>query len=189
MSKIRINRERSEKIRIAEKRKQNIKISYVILGVFVPVLIGVLVYFLWLRNEPQPENERRPMSGRGVLLTTENINEVRDQMDGMGPDSQYTVSMTTGWIFENAQTPSHTASVDNLATNSRTVFIEVTLRETGELVYISPYIPLGETLEGIALDEDISAGEHEAIVTFYLVDDDFEIITDVSVSVTLIINE
>jgi hypothetical protein len=102
-------------------------------------------------------------------------------------DSYYEVFMNTEWIFDTARTPSRNAIVSNSPSNSRTVFIEVVLAGTEQLVYSSPYIPLGGTLTNFALNANLPAGEHPAVVTYFLVDDAGTIITDVSVSVKLII--
>jgi hypothetical protein len=73
----------------------------------------------------------------------------------------------------------------NHPSNSRTVFFNVYLEETEELVYESPYIPVTAVHENFALDTEVLAGEHSARVVYFLVDDDYEIITDVSVLIRL----
>lgn len=164
----------------------------VVAVVIIAVLVGVIIYLL---NAPAPEPYGTPpetgrVSGvQGTVLTPENIEQVRAELERVEEeDLRYVVSMNSNWIFETALTPSENARVDNVERNSRTVFFDVLLRETGELVYTSPYLPLGSTLKGFSLTHDIGAGVHDALVVFYLVDDDYEIITDVTVTVTLTVN-
>ena len=185
----------SRKDGVKKKKKKKIEPTYVIIGVLAAVLIGVLAYFLLPGEDPQlaaplptPPSERPITGGRGTLLTVDNIEEVSDILSQPIEDAQYTVSMTREWIFDTARTPSRTASVDNLERNSRMVYFDLILSDTGELVYTSPYIPLGVTHDNFALDADLARGEYDATVTFFLVDDDFEVITDVSVTVQLTIN-
>jgi len=171
-----------------EKKKRKKRIL-IILGIVVLVaIIGLLIYFFWIKTDESDIGDDNVPRGQGLILNPDNIDEARRLMDGpASPDAQYTVSLTTHWVFETWNTPSHTASVDNLASNSRTVYFDVVLDETDELVYTSPFIPLGEVLEDFALDTYVPAGEHIATVTFVLVDDDHEFVADVSVSVTLTI--
>ena len=171
------------------------KRSYAAIAVLAAVAIGVTAWSLWPAGaeEPEPEPpappyERTTVGGRGTILTPDNIEEVEDMLSQPVQDAQYTVSMTRNWVFDTALTPSRNASVDNLERNTRTVYFDVILDETGEMVYTSPYIPRGYTLDDFALDVELDPGEHRATVTFFLVDDDYEVVADVSVSVTLTIN-
>lgn len=192
MTENRKNKERGDSIETTKnKKKRKLKPSYVVIAVLALALAGSLAYFLWPGEveEAPPANVRGTVPiGNSILLTPENLDEVRQQLAEPIPDAQYTVSMTTNWVFDNPRTPSRNASVDNLPSNSRTVYFDVILDDTGETVLSSPYIPLGGTFENFALDADLSAGVYDATVTFFLVDDDHEVITDVSVSVTLTIN-
>jgi hypothetical protein len=171
-----------------EKKKRKLKpIFWVIIALAVAVA-GTSTYFLWPETGVEVDIRERVPTGRGYLLTPDNIEEMRRMVEEHNPDAQFTVSMTTTWRFETALTPSRTAEVDNLATNSRTVYFDVILRDTNQLVYSSPYMPLGSTLDNFALDVNLAAGVYDAIARFSLVDDDYEFITDVSVAVRLVIN-
>ena len=179
-----------DKTRKSKKQKKKIQPTHVVIVTLGAALIGVLAFFLWPSAEelPAPPTERPIVGGRGTLLTPENIAEVREQFSGPLEDAQYTVSMTSNWEFETALSPSSNARVNNVERNTRTVYFDVTLRGTDELVYSSPYILLGGTVSNFALDKELEAGVHDAIVTFFLVDDDFEVVADVQVTVTLTIN-
>ena len=186
---------RDSKESSSKKQKNKLKPTHVIICVLSAALVCVLAYFLWPRAEPAPvpdlpppPTQRPTIGGRGTLLTPENVDEVRDILEQPVQDAQYTVSMTRNWVFDTALTPSRNASVDNLERNTRMVYFDVILKDTGQMVYSSPYIPLGLTHDNFALDEDLPAGVYEATITFFLVDDDYEYITDVSASVTLTIN-
>jgi hypothetical protein len=93
--------------------------------------------------------------------------------------------MNTDWDFQTSQTPSHNAYVENAPQNTRMVYFDVILDDTNELVYSSPFIPVGGKLEEFALDAKLSKGDYAATVIYHLVDDDHKEITTVSVSVNL----
>ena len=181
-------KERSEK-NSEEKKTRRLKPVHWVIIALVLVLGATITYFMWPEDEPVTIEDRgTALGGRGMVLTPDNIEEVTRLMNEPNPDAQFTVSMTTNWVFETSLTPSRTAIVNNRESNSRTVYFDVTLRDTGELVYSSPYIPLGGTLENFALDANLRAGVYDAIIHFFLVDDDNEVVADVMDTVTLTIN-
>ncbi|MDR1674285.1 MAG: hypothetical protein LBR54_02405 [Oscillospiraceae bacterium] len=170
--------------------------------------VGVLIY-LQLKNNSNIANnainansdliqrntedkpERPVLGGQGSVLTEENYEKVLEELNTPSPDKQYRVNMSSKFEFETWDTPSSTAFVRNREENSRTVCIDLYLTdedgELTELVYSSPYIPLGETLRNFALDSEVPAGQHKVMVVFTLVDDDFNKVTTLSVGTTLLI--
>jgi len=167
------------------KRKRKIKPVYIVVTILALAAIGIITYMLWPESKNESGSRETVTGGRGIILTADNIDEVRDIMNRPNPDAQFTVSMTTNWIFDTWDTPSQRASVSNLKYNPRTVYFDVTLNDTNELVYSSPYIPLGETLYNFALDTNPGIGTHNATVRYFLVDDDFQVVADLAVSVVL----
>jgi hypothetical protein len=127
--------------------------------------------------------------GRGIVALSGNIESVIDQLEEPVQDSYYITTMNPLWHFETWDTPSHNAFVENVPENSRMVYFDLFLDETEELIYSSPFIPLGARLDNFALDREVSAGIHSATVTYHLVDDEFQSITTVSVAVQLDIKE
>lgn len=172
-----------------DKKKRKLKPLHWVIIALVLALASTITYFMWPKEDDSViiEDRRTAMSGRGILVTPENADETSHAPGEPNPDAQYTISMNTNWEFETAQTPSRNARVRNLERNSRTVYFDVNLRETGELVYSSPFIPLGGMIENFALDVNLGAGVYNAVVRYFLVDDDNEVISDVAVSVTLTI--
>jgi hypothetical protein len=125
--------------------------------------------------------------GRGTVITEDNVDEIREQIENPEPieDGYYRTIMTVEWDFPNSSAESPNAVVENADTNTRTVYFDLTLADTNELIYSSPYIPVGETLDKIKLDKEIPAGEYEGIVTYHLVDDEMNEITTTSVGVVI----
>jgi len=183
------NKRGSENETDPEEKKRKLKPAHWVIIALVLALAATIAYFMWPGDdEITIEDRGTALGGQGMILTSDNVDEVRQFMSEPNPDAQYTVSMTTNWVFETSQTLSSTALVNNLESNTRTVYFDVTLSDSGKLVYSSPYIPLGGTLENFALDENLKAGVYDAIVRFFLVDDDNEVVADVAVTVTLTIN-
>lgn len=145
----------------------------------IAVLVGVIIYLAAGRQEP----EEQQIKGRAVLLTQDNVEE----FDNPEPveDGYYMVTMNTSWDFDDGKAESYNAYVANAVENTRTVFFDVFLDDTGENVYSSPYMPVGTELRNFSLDKALEAGEYQAVVTYHLVDDDYNEIDDVSATITI----
>jgi hypothetical protein len=123
--------------------------------------------------------------GRGVVAVPENVDELREKAQQPVEDGYYETRMNVEWEFPGPGEASTNAYVENSTNNKRTVYFDLVLRETNELIYSSPFIPVGAKLEKFKLDAEIPRGEHRGIVTYHLVDDDHKELTTVSVAVTL----
>jgi len=185
-----------------ETGNKTISIAIIILLVVLITIGAVLIYVLTRNDGNSDSNEalvpRQTVGpgeitgGRGTVVTTpEDYQAKIEELNKPNPDRSYRVNMSLEWKFDKWDTPSSNTFVRNLAENSRTVYIDFFLNdedgELGDMVYSSPYIPLGEELRNFALDKEVAAGEYSATVVFHLVDDEYNEITDLSVGVQLII--
>lgn len=160
----------------SQKKKGNM--ALIIIIVLLVCLILILLYALF---KPKPEEVS---DGRATFISSENVEEVRQQLSQPVTDAYYTTSMTVDWYFDNGKAVSTSSYVENSTKNTRTVYFDVTLSD-GELIYSSPYLPVGERIEQITLNRDLDAGDYPAVCTYYLVDDDHKVLTHVSVAVTI----
>lgn len=146
------------------------------------VLIGLLTYVLLgtKANDAKTFNQ---------VVTPDNIEEILARMNDANktaPDN-YEVYMNTTWTFPDANTPSTDAIIGNQKTNTRTMYFTIALKETSQQVYKSPYIPVGSSLQNIVLAEKLGAGTYPAVMTYHLVDDDYNDVSTVAVNMTLVI--
>jgi len=141
-------------------------------------LASVVVYLLFYINNNKEEEKK---DTRPTVATEDNIDEVIDAMDEPVEDGYYEVTMNTSWNFKDG---SSNAFVENSINNKRTVYFDVTLSDTGELVYSSPYIPVGEKIQNFDLDTNLASGSYNALVTYHLVDENNEEVSNLSVTVT-----
>ncbi|MCL2839584.1 MAG: hypothetical protein FWE05_02335 [Defluviitaleaceae bacterium] len=173
-------------------KKTNPKIALIAaicLGVVALVAGGVFLGVWLVGGESEPEGpivrERTHVGARGTVVTEENVEELLAQMNEPSIFDHYRVRMNNNWVFNTATSPSTNMFVENHESNPGTVFFDVVLSDTDELVFSSPYIPLGGSLRNITLDTALPPGEYEAIVIYHLVDEYYEVQTTVSVGVTL----
>ena len=163
-------------------------IALIILIVIFALIFG-LVYMLFFQKSetdiPKSMLTGEVVNGRGVVITPDNIDDIRAQIDSPVADGYYSAEMNFEWTFEKWDKPSDDAYIINSVDNVRTVYFDLILNETEELIYSSPYMPVGSKLTDFALEKELSKGEHKAVVTYHLVDDEFNNITEVSIAVLL----
>lgn len=159
----------------------------VLVGIFL-VMAGMIIY-LWTSRQPEEKEEER----RSVVVTPDNVQDVISQMEQRATEEQveagyYTVYMNYEWHFATGDAVSEDAYVENLATNTNAVYLDLFLLEDEEnAIYRSPVIPLGSSLRNIALDTPLEAGTYDCVAVYHLVDDDQKTISTLRVTVTVII--
>ena len=149
------------------------------------IAMAATIVYLLIEQGSSKDEKITKKDNRPTVVSEENVDEVIAAMDEPVPDGSYEVSMNTKWSFDG---DSSNAYVENSVNNTRTVYFDVTLADTGELVYSSPYIPVGEKVEKFALSTDLPSGAYDAVVTYHLVDDDKEEVSNLSVSVAFQVN-
>ena len=182
---IKNNTSKKSKGKQVKNKKRKIRPSHVAVCILAAALIGTLVYFLWPVEEIEIIDGPVPMGGRGTVAIPENIEELMRTRSEPPPGGHYITTMNNNWTFDRWNVASQNAYVENDIRNEFTVYFDLALEEDNRLVYSSPYIPQGATLREFALDRMAPAGEHSAIVTYYLVDDGGSEVSRVSVRVTL----
>lgn len=164
------------------KRKGGTKAILIIaLIVVIVVLVGVIV---WLVTRGEDEEKRN------VVVTPDNVDEVIEQMSEAKytEPGYYEVSMTNEWHFANGGAVSEDAYVENVANNTNDVYFDVVLAEDEDnVIYKSPVIPRGSSLEEIALDKELEAGVYDCVMIYHLVDEDQNTISTLRVTVTITI--
>lgn len=159
-----------------------------IIAVIVIVAL-VVVIILLLKREPQVVESGPAPAGyvRGTVITEDNVDEVLAQKAEPVVAGYYNCTMNVEWHFEDSSKASYDAYVLNSTINTHTVYFDVNLEETNELVYSSLYIPVGLAVDEIQLSSKLEAGIYPAIVTYHLVDEDNNELSTVAVTVTLYI--
>lgn len=166
----------------AHERKQLNSMQKIVIVLLVLLLAAMIaIIFLLFRDKPQVETDTRPVT-RGTVVTQDNA-ETLVAEDEVIQDGYYDVSMSIDWHFKDGATED--AKIANKETNKRTVYFDLLTEETEEVVYSSPYIPVGEYMQGFTLDKELAPGTYDMIVRYYLVDDNSVEVSNVSVGLTI----
>lgn len=163
-----------------EKKKSPLVIVIIVAAIVICVLVGVIVYLL-NRSDAEPEVVH------DNVITPDNVEEVVNQMEAEEkvPVGSYEVSMNLDWVFPDGNTASTNAFVENSTANTNTVYFTLTKKDGGEQIYRSPYLTVGSHIENFKLDTALAKGTYDVIITYHLVDDDFNELRSVSMYMTI----
>lgn len=166
----------------SRRKKSNVLIILIIILILVIGTLGATIYLLSNKDD---SSNGPSASKRDTLITLDNRDEVLADLNKKVSDGLFEVQMNMEWSFKNASAPSENAYVANAATNSNTVYFTVTLDDTGEVVYDSPYIPVGYALRDISLQKALAAGTYPCTLTYHLVDENEKEVSNLALAVTL----
>ncbi len=161
-----------------KNRKSPLMIIIVVVAALAVVGIGIAI-FAGKKIEPN------------VVVTPDNVEDIiaeaKSKEEERVPVGSYELNMNYEWSFDNAKATSSNAYVGNSVNNSNTVYFTVTLENSEDVIYKSPFIPVGSHMENITLDSNLEAGVHNAVVKYHLVDEAYKDISSVSVAITITI--
>lgn len=170
-----------------EKKGGTRTVGIVLLTAVFLAMAGMIIYLL-ISRQPEEKDEQR-----GVVVNQNNVEEVIAQMEQRASEElvapgYYTVWMNYEWHFATGDAVSEDAYVENMATNTNPVYIDLFLAEDEEnAIYKSPVIPLGSSLQNISLDTPLEAGTYDCVAVYHLVDDDQNTLSTLRVTVTVIV--
>lgn len=164
-----------------QNKSQRKFIILIIVAVVAMAAVAGISMIAFVGNKVEPN----------VVVTPDNVQDIiaeaqKNEKERV-PMGSYEVNMNYDWVFDNANATSSNAYVGNSVNNNRTVYFTVTLEGSEEVIYKSPYIPVGSYMKNITLNSDLEAGTHKAVVKYHLVDDAYKDLTSVSVAVTITI--
>mgnify|MGYP006988854764 CR=1 FL=1 len=152
--------------------------------IVIAVLVGIIIFLLLGRRQPEEAEKRN------VVVTQDNIDEVvanMEETEFIAP-GYFETSMTNEWHFSSGKAVSEDAYVANVANNTNDVYFDVVLAsDESQIIYSSPVIPIGASLEGIALDTPLESGTYDCVMIYHLVDEDQNSISTLRVTITIVV--
>lgn len=160
------------------KKVKGFVVVIIVALVVIAALVGVIIYMMRSKNTGEAE-KKRP-----VVITEENAEQVVEEVLNREEPSEvplsYQVTMNSTWEFGSGDKASSNAYVANSVNNETAVYFDVVRNDTQETIYQSPVIPVGGELNSIKLDTDLDAGDYECTLTYYLIDEDQNVLTTVN---------
>ncbi len=153
--------------------------------ILVLIILGLSATVLYLWKQRPSGNVQKQGTGKSLVVDEDNADGVIGDLEEDSMDKMYNCRMSTSWTFEDGKAESKDAYVANTDYNHYTVYFEVQIDSTKEIVYTSPYLPVGSELNGLKLDHPLDAGKYPATVIYHLVDDDKKEVSTVGFTVTI----
>lgn len=173
--------------------KKSSKPIIAIAVVAMVVIVALVVIIVVLMNKMSQTTSRPQQSTRATVTTAETTVATEDNIEELlaelnePEEPPFTCEMNTEWHFKDASQPSYDVYVANAVENTRTMYFELALEENLEILYSSPYIPVGMKVDEVTLNKDLEAGTYPAVVVYHMVDEEENEVGSVTITVTLYI--
>lgn len=154
----------------------------IIIIAFVVLCVALVVCIVLLLQKTKPKELDRG------FVDESNKDTVMEDMGEKVAEGMFECKMTTSWVFEDGKSESPNAYVANVENNLHTIYFDVYDKETEELLYSSPMLPVGTELTNIKLEKELQKGEYDAVVRYTLVDEDNEEVSTVGFDITISVN-
>ncbi len=155
--------------------KTNKKILYIALVAALLVVIGVLV-FLLLRPEDGgqtvTEKNRDPNAAVGQYVG-KSQQEIQDELDKIVQEGMFNISINSSVTMAKGSDEAE-LRIENIAANHHLMSVEVTLDDTGEVIYASGLIEPGYYIQSVPLDTVLAKGTYAATAVFTAYDSEAE---------------
>lgn len=163
------------------------KKTTLIIIVLVAALVVCVGFILLRPSAPKAEESESTRSAaldRGFVQEAEADNIMSDMADRV-EEGMFECKMTTTWTFDTADSESPNSYVANVENNRNTIYFDVYENGSDELLYASPMIPVGSEIRNIKLEKQLPAGDHDAVVMYTLVDENYEEVSRVGFNITI----
>lgn len=156
-----------------KKKNKTVIIVAVILAVVVIALIGIIIYLLNRGdgNSGDDDAQRKVAGSVRTVIDEDSANNVMDQMREEVAEGMFECQMSMTWTFADGKAESKDAYVANSINNTHPICFDVYMKDTEELLYSSPVLPVGTDLTNFKLDQELSAGSYQATVMYRLLED------------------
>ncbi len=169
--------------------QRNVIVLLLIIIALLVVVVGVVVVMMLgkSKNTEVVEEEKRD-----VVINEDNAEDFAEELltpteENKVQAGTYDVVMNSTWNFEDGESVSSNAYVENAAENTNDVYFDVTITDTGETIYESPVIPIGSHLDEIKLDKDLDAGTYNCDLTYHLIDEEQNTLSTLTMALVIVI--
>lgn len=174
-----------------DEKQKKVVILAIIAIVILLVALGLCIALLVGKSNggqgANPDDEVTPAAAaleRG-FVNEEAAGDIMEEMTEKVAEGMFECKMTTSWVFKDADSVSPNAYVANVESNLHTIYFDVYLDGTDELVYSSPLLPVGTEFQEVKLEKKLPAGEYNAVVMYTLVDENYEEVSSAGFRITI----
>lgn len=157
--------------------KKNNKIVIIVIAFFAVVVIALMGVIIYLLNRDGGDGRRDVGTQRKVadsvrtVIDEDSASNVMEQMREEVAEGMFECQMSMTWTFADGKAESKDAYVANSVNNTHPIYFDVYMKDTEELLYSSPILPVGTNLTDFKLDQELPAGSYQATVMYSLLED------------------
>jgi hypothetical protein len=171
--------------------------TLIIIGLIIIILLLIIIIVLLLRKNPgtadagsgEQQGGREVASSTRIVLDEETASTIYEEMRQEVEEGMFECNMSMKWTYPDGNSESPDAIVVNSENNKHPFYFDVYLKDTNELLFSSPVLPVGTQLTGIKLDRALPAGTYKAVCQYTLLKDEEsqEVISSAGFVVTITI--
>jgi len=156
-------------VRKKEGNEKKKKAVIILLVAAVAVLAACLVWQNWTKEEPSSA-KRDPNAALGQL-EGKSEKEIRDELNRIVEEGMFNVSINTKVKMENGKSEAD-LRIENVPSNHYLMKVQITLDDTGEVIYTSGLIEPNYHIQSAPLDQELEKGAYKATALFMACDTD-----------------
>jgi len=142
-----------------------------ILGSLVIIAVTIIAVIILTRKPEAVSGNHVPIGGTPVI-NQDNVVDIMEGITERVARGMFHTHMNTTWRFPDGKSPSSDAVMGNSARNNFPMWFEVTINDTGEVIYTSDLLPLGSQVKEVRLNRELESGTYPATIHIHMVDED-----------------
>lgn len=146
------------------------KSLYLIIFLLI-LIIGALIFALLKFSQSDEPNYEKEVAAKLGQLDGKTEEEIQAELDRVVEEGMFHISINTNPVFNDGKSEGN-LEIENVPNNLYLMRVEISDKETGDLLYSTKYIEPNSHIQTAALDTELDAGEYPALATFYAYDPD-----------------
>lgn len=133
----------------------------------VALLAIIVILLLLLLRQCGREEERRLRDPNASIgqLEGKTREEIQAELDRVVAEGMFNISISPAILFENSSAQGN-LQIENVPGNPYLMSVQITLDDTGEVVYTSGLLEPNQHIQSAALDVALPKGDYPATATF-----------------------
>ncbi len=153
-----------------------------VFGSLIIICAAVIIAVFLLRGEPAEATT--------PVATADNLEQIQGEIQDKVAKGMFMTHMNTTWNFPDGESASSNAVMGNSTGNTYPFWFSVTLPDTGEVIYQSGQLPVGQQLSEIKLDKVLDKGTYPAVINIHLIDENGEEIeSNMAFNISLVVEK
>jgi hypothetical protein len=154
-----------------EKKQKKIPWFRLLVILLMLVIIALLLKQFVLKKAEPEDTLANSIKAKLGQLDGKTEEEIQAELDRVIEEGMFHISINTNPVFTDGKSEGN-LEIENVPNNHYSMDVQITLKDSGELVYDSGLIEPNYHIQTDTLSKELEAGEYPAVATFYAYDTD-----------------